>query len=167
MSETVHYGLLLAVSAAVALAAVLSNRLTERIRIPVPLLMLAGSAVAVAVVGPLHLPGEQTVERVVTAALVLILFDGGMHIGWTRFRAAAGPIGIVGVAGTFLTAAAGALLLHAVFGSAGTSRSWSRPRWPRPTPRSCSPSSADRRSPGAAGPSSRASRARTIPSASR
>jgi cell volume regulation protein A len=116
MSETEHYGLLLAITAAVALAAVLSNRLTERIKIPVPLLMLAGSAVAAAVVGRLHAPGHQTVERIVTAALVLILFDGGMHIGWKRFREAAAPIAIVGVVGTFLTAAAGALLLHAVFG---------------------------------------------------
>lgn len=116
MSEAVHYGLLLAVTGAAALVAVLANRLTERIKVPVPLLMLAGSAVAVAVIGPLHVPGEQTVERIVTAALVLILFDGGLYIGWARFRAAAGPIAVVGVAGTFLTAAAGALLLHTVFG---------------------------------------------------
>lgn len=116
MPEALHYGLLLAVTGAAALVAVLANRLTERIKVPVPLLMLAGSAVAVAVVGPLHVPGEQTVERIVTAALVLILFDGGLHIGWSRFRAAAGPIVIVGVAGTFLTAAAGAVLLHVAFG---------------------------------------------------
>ncbi len=116
VADSLHYGLLLALTAAAALVAILANRLTERIRVPVPLLMLAGSAVAVAVVGPLHTPGEQTVERVVTAALVLILFDGGMHIGWARFRTAAAPITVVGVAGTFLTAAAGAVLLHALFG---------------------------------------------------
>jgi cell volume regulation protein A len=56
------------------------------------------------------------VERVVTVALVVILFDGGMHIGWARFRAAATPILSVGVAGTFLTAAGGAVLLRVGFG---------------------------------------------------
>ncbi len=45
-------------------------------------------------------------QRVVTVALVLILFDGGMHIGWRRFRRAAGPIVTLGVVGTVLTAAA-------------------------------------------------------------
>jgi len=53
---------------------------------------------------------------VVTIALVLILFDGGMHIGWSRFRAAAASIAAVGVLGTFLTAAGGAVLLHLAFG---------------------------------------------------
>jgi cell volume regulation protein A len=56
------------------------------------------------------------VVDVVTIALVLILFEGGMHIGWRRFRAAARPIGAVGVVGTFLTAGAGAALLHIAFG---------------------------------------------------
>jgi cell volume regulation protein A len=47
---------------------------------------------------------------------MFILFDGGMHIGWSRFRSAAGPIAIVGVAGTFLTAAAAAAFAHVAFG---------------------------------------------------
>jgi cell volume regulation protein A len=46
------------------------------------------------------------------------LFDGGMHIGWVRFRSAAGPIAVVGVLGTFLTVAAGALFVHFAFGFA-------------------------------------------------
>jgi len=39
-----------------------------------------------------------------------------MHIGWARFREAAGPILGVGVVGTFLTAAGAALVLHVGFG---------------------------------------------------
>src|SRR6478735_9065789 len=78
--------------------------------------MLVFAAVVVQVVPGLPVPVEGTVERVVTIALVLILFDGGMHIGWDRFRPAAGSIAIVGLAGTFLTAAGGAVVLHAVFG---------------------------------------------------
>ena len=54
----------------------------------------------------------------VTVALVCILFDGGMHIGWSRFRSAAVPIAVVGVLGTFLTVAAGAVLVHLAFGLA-------------------------------------------------
>jgi cell volume regulation protein A len=39
-----------------------------------------------------------------------------MHIGWRRFQAAAAPIVVVGVAGTFLTAAAAAAVAHFGFG---------------------------------------------------
>ena len=59
---------------------------------------------------------EQLVERVVTVALLCILFDGGMHLGWSRFRRSAAPITVIGVAGTFLTAAAAAVLAHVAFG---------------------------------------------------
>jgi potassium/hydrogen antiporter len=51
-------------------------------------------------------------------ALVLILFDGGRHIGWSRLRPALVPIIVVGVLGTFLTAAGGSVLLHLGFGMA-------------------------------------------------
>src|SRR6187200_3054819 len=101
---------------AVVLVAVLANRLTDRFKLPAPLLMLVAAAVAAQLVPGLPVPSDGTVERVVTVALVLILFDGGMHIGWARFRPAAGSIALVGVLGTFLTAAGGAALLHAAFG---------------------------------------------------
>lgn len=116
MSETYRFALVVAWTSAVALVAVLSNRITARFKVPAPLLMLVFAAVVVQVVPGLPVPVEGTVERVVTIALVLILFDGGMHIGWDRFRPAAGSIAIVGLAGTFLTAAGGAVVLHAVFG---------------------------------------------------
>jgi len=45
-----------------------------------------------------------TVERIAVVALVVILFNGGIDIGWGRFRAAAGPILSLGVLGTFATA---------------------------------------------------------------
>jgi potassium/hydrogen antiporter len=98
------------------MVAVLSNRLTEWVRIPSPALVLAGAAVAVKAIPVLHAPSELTVGRVVTVALACILFDGGMHIGWSRFRSAAAPIVVVGVVGTFLTVAAGAVLAHFGFG---------------------------------------------------
>ena len=81
-------------------------------KIPVPLLVLVAAAIAVKAIPSLHAPPERTVEEIVTVALIYILFDGGMHIGVKRFRAAALPITLVGVLGTFLTAGGGALLLH-------------------------------------------------------
>jgi cell volume regulation protein A len=110
--------LIILLTAIVGLVAVLSNRLTERLKVPVPALMLVGAAIAVKAIPALHGPPGQTVERLVTVALLCILFDGGMHIGWSRFRAAAAPIAVVGVLGTFLTTAGAAALLHWAFGLA-------------------------------------------------
>ena len=116
MTDTEPYALLVLLTSAVALVAVMSNRLTERVKVPSPAIVLAGAAIAVNVIPALHAPPRQAVERVVTVALVCILFDGGMHIGWARFRSAAGPIAIVGVVGTFLTVAATAVFVHIAFG---------------------------------------------------
>ena len=108
-----HVVLLLSLAAVVA---VLSSRLTGWLRIPAPALFLGAAALAGAVLPGLNAPPERTVERIVTVALIYILFDGGMHIGWRRFRAAAAPIVVVGVAGTFLTTAAVAAVAHFGFG---------------------------------------------------
>ncbi|MHB1713060.1 MAG: potassium/proton antiporter [Acidimicrobiales bacterium] len=116
MTDTEPFGLLVLLAAGVGLVAVLSNRLTQRVKIPSPALVLVGAAVMVKLVPAVHVSPGKTVGHVVTVALLLILFDGGMHIGWARFRSAAVPIGLVGVAGTFLTVAAGAVLMHVGFG---------------------------------------------------
>ena len=118
MTDAEPFALLVLLTAAVGLVAVLSNRLTERVKLPSPALVLVGAAIAVKVIPALHAPPELAVQRVVTVALVAILFDGGMHIGWSRFRSAAGPIAVVGVAGTFLTVAAGGVLTDFAFGLA-------------------------------------------------
>jgi potassium/hydrogen antiporter len=118
VTDAQPFAVIVLLTAAVGLVAVLSNRLTERVKIPSPALVLVGAAVAVQVVPALHAPPRLAVERVVTVALVCILFDGGMHIGWSRFRSAAAPIGTVGVLGTFLTVAAAAVLAHLAFGLA-------------------------------------------------
>ncbi|HST49277.1 cation:proton antiporter [Jatrophihabitans sp.] len=112
MADTYSFARLVLLVAAAGLLALLSNRLTERIRVPAPLLVLVAASVAVAVVPGLHHPPERLTEQLVTLALVAILFDGGLHLGWSRFRAAAGPVAAVGVLGTFLTAAAAAAFLH-------------------------------------------------------
>jgi cell volume regulation protein A len=116
MHDTRSFAILVLLTGLVGLVGVLSNRLTERLRVPAAALLLVAAAVVVQVVPAVHPPPTWVVEQVVSIALVLILFEGGMHIGWTRFREAAAPISVVGVLGTFLTAAGCALLLHAAFG---------------------------------------------------
>ena len=53
-----------------------------------------------------------TVERIAVVALIVILFDGGMNIGWRRFRGSVVPILSLGVLGTFATAALIAVAAH-------------------------------------------------------
>jgi cell volume regulation protein A len=53
-----------------------------------------------------------TVERIGVVALIVILFDGGLDIGWRRFNAAAVPILSLGVLGTFASAGLIAVAAH-------------------------------------------------------
>jgi potassium/hydrogen antiporter len=115
MSDVGHFALLVLVVGATMTAAVLSNRISERIRIPAPAIFLLAAAAASDVMPTLGQLSVTTVQRVVTVALVVILFDGGMHIGWRRFRSAAVPVTWLGTAGTFVTAAALAAVAHALF----------------------------------------------------
>jgi len=118
LSDAAQYALIIALTGAIALAAVLVNRLSARLRIPAPVWMLAAAAVAVQIIPGVPALRDDAVEQVVTVALVLILFNGGRHIGWSRLRPALVPIIVVGVLGTFLTAAASGALLHIGFGLA-------------------------------------------------
>src|SRR5437763_14508520 len=97
MPDTYPFAQLVLLVATVGMLALLSNRLTERIKIPAPLLVLVAAAATVKLIPGLHEPRGHVVERLVTIALIWILFDGGLHIGWPKFRAAAAPIVIVGV----------------------------------------------------------------------
>jgi potassium/hydrogen antiporter len=116
MSDVAHFGLVVAAISVAVLAALLSSRVSARTRVPTPAIFLIVAAVASDLWPALgHIPGL-TVQRVVTVALVMLLFDGGMHIGWRAFRGAAGPVLWVGVVGTFLTTGGVAVLAHAVFG---------------------------------------------------
>jgi cell volume regulation protein A len=110
------YGLVLLVAAAALLAAVGSSRVSARIGVPAPAIFLIAASVAAWLfprLGSLSITADQ---RIVTVALVIILFDGGMHIGRRRFRTAAGAIAWIGVAGTLATAAGLAVAAHWLFG---------------------------------------------------
>jgi cell volume regulation protein A len=116
VADSRSFAWLVLVIAVVGLAAVMSNRVSRRTRVPAPAIVLLAAAVIVKAVPDLHAPPEQTVERLVTVALLCILFDGGMHIGRSRFRSAAGPITVLGVVGTFSTVAGAAVFLSLAVG---------------------------------------------------
>lgn len=83
-------------------------------RLPAPGLILLAAALV-----PVTL-GVHAVEWIAGAALVVILFNGGMDIGWARMRTAAGPVLSLGALGTFATAALIALAAHALLGYSWT-----------------------------------------------
>jgi cell volume regulation protein A len=116
VSDTTSFALAVLVVSAAGIVAVLSNRLTGWLRVPAPALLLIAAAVLVRLVPSLHAPPEHIVEQLVTVALLCILFDGGMQIGWQRLRSAAAAITVVGVLGTFLTVAGAASFLHFAIG---------------------------------------------------
>ena len=99
-----------------AIAAVFSNRLSAIIRVPAPALFLLIAAIAAKLFPSLGSLSGGTDINIVTIALVFILFDGGMHIGWRRFRASLGAVTWLGIAGTVVTAAAIAAVAHLLFG---------------------------------------------------
>ena len=112
MADSYGYGGLLLLIGVVGVLAVLTSRITQRIPVPAPALLLAGTAIAVQLLPDLHRPPARSVDHLVTVTLILILFDGGRQLGWSRFRRSARPIALTGVAGTFLTTAGAALVLH-------------------------------------------------------
>ena len=116
VADVVPFGLVIVVISVAGLLAVVSSRVSERIRVPAPAIFLVAAAVASDVVPALGRVPVVTVQRVVTVMLILLLFDGGMHIGWRRFRTAAGPVLWIGVVGTAVTAVGVAVLAHGVFG---------------------------------------------------
>jgi cell volume regulation protein A len=122
MSEITHFGLVIAVGSLVFTLAVLSNKVSERFAVPAPAIFLLAAALAARIFSSLGtVLSVRDVERIAVLALVAILFDGGMRVGWHRFRAAIVPITLLGVAGTFATAGLMTLAAHALFGFSWTS----------------------------------------------
>lgn len=106
---------MLVVALAFALA-LLVIKLSDRFPIPNPALFL----IAAAVISDLF-PGVsdhlsiRSAERIGVVALIVILFDGGMDVGWRRFRRAGLPIASLGIVGTFATAALMAVAARYLF----------------------------------------------------
>jgi cell volume regulation protein A len=105
MAEVTHFGaIVLGVALAFAVA-VLSNKISEWLPIPTAALFLLAAALASDLWPGLgDAVSIRDVERIAVVALVGILFDGGMRVGWRRFRESAVPIVSLGLLGTFATA---------------------------------------------------------------
>jgi cell volume regulation protein A len=117
VTEITDFGLVIAVGSAVFALAVLSNKVSERLAVPAPAIFLLAAALVGRVFTAL---GDQLsvrdVERIAVLALIAILFDGGMRVGWPRFRAAIVPITSLGILGTFATAGLMAVAARYLFG---------------------------------------------------
>jgi potassium/hydrogen antiporter len=124
MNELTEFGQIILVVSTGVLLALFARAFTERLAVPTAALFLI-TAAALSDLLP-ELEDELTfiqVERIGVIALMVILFEGGLDIGWRRFRASALPIVSLGVLGTFacagLIAAAAHLLLDLSWTTSG------------------------------------------------
>lgn len=118
MTDVAPFATWIAVVSLAGLLAVWSNRVTALIKVPAPALFLVAAAVVAELVPAVRDLPVVSVQRVVTVMLVLLLFDGGMHLGWSRLRDAAAAVAWVGVAGTIVTTLGIAVVAHLLLGFA-------------------------------------------------
>jgi cell volume regulation protein A len=117
MHDVQSFGSVVLAWGLVGTAALLAHAIAKVIRIPAPALFLIGAAVASTYVKAVREALDlHQAENIVTLALVVILFDGGLHLGGRRFREAAAPVVLLGVVGTFATTGLIAVLSHVGFG---------------------------------------------------
>ena len=81
MPEIGDFGAIVLAIAGGVMLALLARKVSERYPIPAPALFLVAAAAA-----PVLVPDIRSVERIGVVALIVILFDGGMTIGWRRSR---------------------------------------------------------------------------------
>ena len=134
MTEIVDFGQIVLLVAAGFSLALVSSKLTERFPVPGPALFLwlPRSRPISSRRSPIT-PRSARSSASGSSALIVILFDGGMHVGWRRFRAAAAADRLAGRARhvrappRVMAAAA-----HWLFGFSWTAPACSAPRSPRP-----------------------------------
>jgi cell volume regulation protein A len=117
VTEIGDFGAIVLAVSAIVFVALLGMRLADRLSLPYAALFLVGAALVSELVTDLQtVLSVQEVERIAVVALVIILFDGGLHIGISRFRRSAKPILALGFVGTFLTAGVVALAARYLLG---------------------------------------------------
>ena len=117
MHEVLHFGAIVLLVSGAFTVAVLANSVSERLRVPAAGLFLLAAAIASDIWPALgNALSIRDVERIAVLALIVILFDGGMRVGWTRFRESAVPIVSLGLLGTFATAGLMTLAAHLLLG---------------------------------------------------
>lgn len=117
MHDVQSFGVAVLVWGVVGMAALLGHRLARLIKVPAPAIFLLVAAILASEVKAVRdAVSLNVVVDLVTVALVVILFDGGLNLGRRRFREAAVPIVVLGVVGTFVTTALIGVLSHVLFG---------------------------------------------------
>ena len=117
MTELTDFGAIVVVAGIAFVAAVLAAKVTARVPVPTPALFLVAAAIASGTSPRIENRHSRwrTVERIAVIALIVILLNGGMNIGW-RGCGTATPVVSLGVLGTFLTAALIAVVAHGLLG---------------------------------------------------
>jgi cell volume regulation protein A len=107
-----EFGVVTALVSGGVLAALVFRRAADRVRVPAPVVFLLVAAVASDLVSPLRTAlSPRAVGWIASVALIVILFNGGVALGWRRVRAVIGPVAVLGLAGT--AAAAGVMTVAA------------------------------------------------------
>ena len=132
MTEISDFGLIVLAVSATVFVALLGMRLADRLSLPYAAVILVGAmALAETSDSVKDALSILDVERLTVVALVIILFDGGLHIGFAAFGVC-GPILALGVLGTFATAASSRSRRTTSSASTGSSPGSSAPRSRRP-----------------------------------
>ena len=117
MSEIGDFGETILWVSGTVFAALVGMRLADRLAVPsAAVILVAAVLVGEFVPDADELLSIKEVQRVAVLALIVILFNGGLHIGLERFRRSAAPILALGIVGTFVTAGLVALAARYVLG---------------------------------------------------
>src|SRR3954471_340951 len=117
MPEIADFAIVILVVAGGFALAALSTRITEHVPIPAPAIFLIAAAVASDLWPSIYDHVEvRTVERIAVVALIVILFNGGIEIGWRHLRGSIRPVLSIGLLGTFATAGLIAVFVHYALG---------------------------------------------------
>jgi cell volume regulation protein A len=115
MDELQDFAVALTVVAGGLWLALVSTRLTARLRVPAPVVFLIAAAAISDIFPGLSDPvSTRAVERIGVVALIAILFDGGLQIGWRKAQPSLRPVALLGIVGTFLTAALGTVAAQVI-----------------------------------------------------
>src|ERR1700733_12080691 len=98
------------------MAAVMSNRLSERLNVPAPAFFLVCAAIASDLWTRLGGRRASDGEEVVTVVLAIVPFDGRVQLGLDNFITEVGGALWLGAVGAVVTAGAMAVLAHEIAG---------------------------------------------------
>jgi cell volume regulation protein A len=115
------FGIVVAIVGGGVLCALAFRRAADRVRVPSPVVFLVAAAVASDLIDPLGSAlSPREVGWIGSAALIVILFDGGVSLGWHRVRPVVGVVAALGVLETGVAAGVMALAAHWVVGLSWT-----------------------------------------------